>query len=423
MKVPRDYSDPQAGTIEIYAYTVKPFDASKPSYIYVDGGPGQNTHGMMSAYTDGTFNEFRFDQRGLGCSSPDSYDTYMDPDLYSSMNNIRDMEKIRDSFGIKKWSVYGVSYGTIPSTMYASKYGSKTNSVVIEGVYGRSDQIHSAAYKAEKMNLALEKLNSAQRRGFTALMTEDSADTKAVLNLFQSMFYSDIGMRTMAGYLERIISADGTLQRDMLARVRKYLNERERRYPHPQQPGAVDSNVIGIIYCKNMDARTNYEEELLYSKDRGFYSKELSYTLESFCNEIGVTSQKEEPYRITEYPVQVPTYYFQGSHDGATMAIGAISHWKTVPKGRAYFMLAQKGGHNPNIARLENSENPALSKSQKTLFVRAISAQAITSVEINQVNLNAPAEQAWKLYTDAKATNTGIENELKGINRLLDVQL
>ncbi|MCB0369703.1 MAG: hypothetical protein KDD45_09745, partial [Bdellovibrionales bacterium] len=43
IQVPKDYDHP-GEMINIYAYTRKPFDPSLPSFIFVDGGPGQNTH-------------------------------------------------------------------------------------------------------------------------------------------------------------------------------------------------------------------------------------------------------------------------------------------------------------------------------------------------------------------------------------------
>ncbi|MES3037746.1 MAG: alpha/beta hydrolase, partial [Bdellovibrionota bacterium] len=164
--VPKDYNDPSKGTLEIYAYTMKPFNPDLPTYIYVDGGPGQNTHGMMPDYFDDRMNEIRFDQRGLGCSTPETYELYKSAYLYSSENNVRDMDAIRHSYGIKEWSVYGVSYGTVPATMYGSKFPEQTVSVVLEGVVGRTELLTQNRYKADKLNLVLAQLTPEQRVSF-----------------------------------------------------------------------------------------------------------------------------------------------------------------------------------------------------------------------------------------------------------------
>ena len=47
IEVPKDYSNPSKGNLKIYAHTLRAFDPSKESYIFVDGGPGQNTHGEI----------------------------------------------------------------------------------------------------------------------------------------------------------------------------------------------------------------------------------------------------------------------------------------------------------------------------------------------------------------------------------------
>ncbi len=83
VSVPKDYDHPEKGTLQIYVYLMSVFDPTKPSYVYVDGGPGQNTHGEMPDFFGGAMNEFRFDQRGLGCSAPDTWEEYSDVSLYS----------------------------------------------------------------------------------------------------------------------------------------------------------------------------------------------------------------------------------------------------------------------------------------------------------------------------------------------------
>ena len=120
------------------------------------------------------------------------------------------MEEIRKAFGISQWSIYGVSYGTVPATMYGSKYRSNTKSVVLEGVFGRPDQVHLISYKVEKMNLALASLNSKQRIAFSEIISGGSDEVTVIAKLFMGLFYSDKGMRKMVTYLNMFILEDGT---------------------------------------------------------------------------------------------------------------------------------------------------------------------------------------------------------------------
>jgi proline iminopeptidase len=413
--VPKDYSAPTKGSLQIYAYTTQPFDAKKPSYIYVDGGPGQNTHGLMKDYLHGDYHELRFDQRGLGCSAPENFDIYSDNSMYSSLNNIRDMEEIRKAYKIDKWSVYGVSYGTVPATMYGSKYPTTTVSVVLEGVFGRPDQVHQMDYKAEKMNLVLSGLTIVKRDAFTQLLKENSEDTKAVMSLFFDQFYSDRGMQEMQRYLNMIIAEDGKIDREVIGRIKKFYTARHAKYPNPQQPGAVDENILTLIYCKNLGALHASSKKLEYSDSSGFYTLPASDDDSSKmdCGTVGITSANEEPYLTSDYPVTTPIYYFQGSHDGATMAIGALSHWKSVAKGTSFFLLGQKGGHNPNLTRLENEGT--VSSSEFGLFKKAIASEPITAGDLSTINMYLP-DQKWILFTDPKQDTSAFENELRGIS-------
>lgn len=417
IRVPMNYNNPEAGTIEVYAYSMSPFDSNKPTYIYVDGGPGQNTHGAMPNFFDGQYNELRFDQRGLGCSSPETFDIYKDASLYSTENTIRDMDLIRQAYGIDKWSVYGVSYGTVASTMYASKFSNSTRSLVLEGVVGRVDLLHDADYKASKLNLAIANLNSKQREALYSIVHGKSQQEKAFVQFIYSLFYSDKGMRQVANYyLPRIISTDGAINQDGLNRIKKYFDQRDSQYPFAQQPGAVDTNILGIIYCKNLNARHSNNKNLAYSTEKGFYTNvDYSTNNQLGCDKLGVKETDEKPYELSQNPVQAPVYYFQGSHDGATIAAGAIMHWQTVPQNKSFFMLAQKGGHNPNLTRIK-SENVLITKAETQLFKNAISSLDITKTDLFAINSVIEADQKWILYSEDQKFDTDIEQELQGIS-------
>lgn len=420
VQVPKDYNDPSKGTLEIYVYSMSAFDSSKPTYIYVDGGPGQNTHGLMPDYLEGRFNELRFDQRGLGCSAPETYDLYMDSTLYSTMNTIHDMDMIRKAYNISSWAIYGVSYGTVPATMYGSKFAASTKAVVLEGVVGSSEQMHDYAYKAEKLNIVLEGLTSAQQDAVGRLSTEDSDDANLIFDAALSYFYSEIGMRKFQTLLKRVISEDGTIDRELLKKWRTDDQAHSQGIKFAQRPGVTDQNIIAIIHCKDLDYRNAKKRRLRFTTSTNrFYTIESTADKDQQCNELNVPKSDEQPYRIADYNITAPTYYFQGSHDGATMAVGALSHWKTVPQGSSYFLLAQKGGHNPNLDRLDNTDY-WIKQGQRKIFEKAVSGMPIVSKDIEQVNIYSSFD--WILFLDPKNLNiVDFENELKGINKRLSL--
>lgn len=418
ISVPKDYSDPSKGNLKIYVYTLSTFDPKKPSYIYVDGGPGQNTHGLMPNYTKGRMNELRFDQRGLGCSAPATYDEYSQASIYSTANTVKDMEEIRKAYGIEKWTVYGVSYGTVPATVYGSKYNDQTNSVVLEGVVGNLNTLDSTKFKADKLNILRSRLNEAQKSSFSDLMAENSEEAQAFIGLMVSSFYQDRGIKQISDLMPRIIDYDGTINRTALKKIKDLMTNRDRKYTLPQQPGAVDENIQITIYCRDLGVRTNGHTQLSYSRYTGFYAKDVSgMDFEQLCLEQGVHKSSEDLYTVKDTPISKPVYYFQGSHDGATQARGAFTHWKQVPQNKSYFLLAQKGGHNPNLTRLESGD----AKSQEqALFVKALMAEEITKGDVESANILMPAEQKWILFLAYPTDPNDLEKELEGIKRVVN---
>ena len=108
-------------------------------------------------------------------------------------------------------------------------------------------------------------------------------------------------------------------------------------------------------------------------------------------------------------------FYFQGSHDGATLAVGAIAHWQTVPQKESYFMLAQKGGHNPNLTRL-NSEKSDIMSYETQLFKMAIAGSMITDNNLISINNAQDQSQKWILFREKQKEDTIINQELEDIS-------
>ena len=414
--VPVDYQDPSKGQIEIYSYMNRAFDLKKSTLVFVDGGPGQNTHGEKDL-TGGQSNEIKFDQRGLGCSAPDSYDLYSDWRIYSSENTIRDMEEIRKAWGISQWSVYGVSYGTVPATMYGSKFPEVTVSVVLEGIIGNLENIHALSYKAEKANLALAKLSFNQRNAFNKLIQEESADTKTIVGMFFEMFYYNQGMQKVVQLLKLTLNEKGEINRSMIAQIRDALKSKTDE-GLPQQPSAVDSNILNTLFCKELGNRNFDKVDMNYSSSMGFYTyPSHGHSRADECDKLKISIQDEKPYKLEDYPVKKNVYYFQGSHDAATMAKGAIEHWKKVPQGQSYFMLSQKGGHNPNIGFLASSVS-SIASCQKNIFNAAVLGLPIQQKDIELLNVSVEENRKWVLYLEIPKDMSLVDKELESIKSI-----
>lgn len=145
-EVPRDYSNPTSGTLQIFARSVsrheKPVvtltkeeqkkEAQKPWLVYLQGGPGCSCSAPQDMYItdfilDKGYQILYLDQRGTGLSTPVSAATLaLQGDIHRQADYlkffradsiVKDCEAIRKTLTedypseLKKWSVFGQSFG------------------------------------------------------------------------------------------------------------------------------------------------------------------------------------------------------------------------------------------------------------------------------------------------------------------------
>lgn len=403
VSVPLSYSDPKGQKIQIYVYSMRQFDPKKPTYIFIDGGPGQNTHGIMGEYTDGAFNELRFDQRGLGCSAMETFSLYKNAAHYSTRNTVQDLESIREAFGVKKWTVYGVSYGTVPATVYAHLYPQQTASIVLEGTFSKIEFSHDMSLKASKLNFVVSQLSPQQKSGFDKLMLEDSDDSRLIQGLLVQSFYQDHAIEAGVEFLKTIIKDSGEILRDKIKMMRRSESQGKAagEAPRAQAPGILDSFVMQVIYCRDLGYRKRFQKVLRYSVEQLFFleedaSKESGHEI---CDRVGVSQASEETFDVNEMKTSQPVFYFQGSDDMATMAEGSFQHWARFAQGPSYFLLAEQGGHNPNLDRLE-SEDDMIALHQKVLFGKALAGLPLAEGDIESANGAQSDHDRWFLFID-----------------------
>lgn len=99
--------------------------------LFVHGGPG----GGISAEHRRFFNPERyriilFDQRGAGRSTPHASLTDNTTD-----HLISDMEQIREHLGVEQWQLFGGSWGSTLSLLYAQRFPHRVNSMVLRGIF------------------------------------------------------------------------------------------------------------------------------------------------------------------------------------------------------------------------------------------------------------------------------------------------
>ncbi len=99
--------------------------------LVVHGGPGGGSQPKYRRYFDPViFDIIQFDQRGCGYSEP-----FSELKENTTLDLVRDIEKLRETFKIEKWHLFGGSWGSTLSLVYAINYPSRVLSLTLRGIF------------------------------------------------------------------------------------------------------------------------------------------------------------------------------------------------------------------------------------------------------------------------------------------------
>ncbi|GAB3104861.1 prolyl aminopeptidase [Aestuariicella hydrocarbonica] len=106
--------------------------------LFVHGGPGAGCHRQDRSFFDPErYRIILFDQRGCGRSEP-----HTSLEHNTTQTLIADMEAIRLHLGIERWVLFGGSWGSTLSLVYAQTYPRRVMGMILRGVFlCRADDI------------------------------------------------------------------------------------------------------------------------------------------------------------------------------------------------------------------------------------------------------------------------------------------
>lgn len=107
--------------------------------LFVHGGPGAGCEDKHRSYFDpNLYRVVLFDQRGAGKSRP-----HASLEHNTTMDLVADMEKIREQLGIHKWVLFGGSWGSTLSLVYAETHPQRVLGLILRGIFlCRPSEIH-----------------------------------------------------------------------------------------------------------------------------------------------------------------------------------------------------------------------------------------------------------------------------------------
>ena len=99
--------------------------------LFVHGGPGGGTSPDQRRYFDPAhYRIVLFDQRGCGQSTP-----YAELQGNTTWDSVSDMEKLRQHLSVQRWIVFGGSWGSTLSLLYAEAHPNSVMGLVLRGIF------------------------------------------------------------------------------------------------------------------------------------------------------------------------------------------------------------------------------------------------------------------------------------------------
>lgn len=197
--VPADYAHSQNGTTDVYAFFQGSYDPNRETLVYFTGGPGIPSHwGVFPEELKMGFNVLIMEHRGVACSRPPTLEQYLDPQFYSSEFVARDAERMRQHLKIERWTVYGLSYGTVPATIYASLFPESTRALILEGTVESGEKdLWEAPHRRKLVQKMLDRLPADIRQRIDQVSTLFKQPDTWMSMISRDLLTSDNGLNNL----------------------------------------------------------------------------------------------------------------------------------------------------------------------------------------------------------------------------------
>lgn len=169
--------------------------------VFLHGGPGAGCGKKARRFFDPEYYHIiLFDQRGCGRSKPF---VYLENNTIFDL--VEDMEKIRKNIGIEKWTLFGGSFGSTLSLVYAMHYPKRVKKLILQGIFlavqddlewffqkGLSE-IYPAEFKILKDFIPIEEQGNIIKAYYDRIQQKDDEE----LRNKASKLWSDFELRVM----------------------------------------------------------------------------------------------------------------------------------------------------------------------------------------------------------------------------------
>lgn len=107
------------------------------------GGPGGGIqHSLLKLFDLKRWRVLLFDQRGCGKSKP-----FLSLEKNTTWDLVADIERLRETLGVDRWTVFGGSWGSTLALAYVSKHMNRVTALVLRGIYLAGPHENAWLYK------------------------------------------------------------------------------------------------------------------------------------------------------------------------------------------------------------------------------------------------------------------------------------
>lgn len=419
-EVPIDYDDLSKGVTPIYAwFEGAPFNPSLPTIAHFTGGPGATSHwGSGELPSPENYNFLTIDFRGIGCSKPDKLSDYLNPKFHSSVNIARDLEEIRKSLKIEKLTLHGVSYGTVPATIYASLFPQTTTAVILEGTIYSTDSLYQFPQREKILLNAVSKLPEKAKARVINLTHKYGMSPSWFFKWVRDTLLSNGAAKDLN---EKLLKLEDDKFFDSF---KKMLIETYGPQPEFEKNLLFVFNVVPyyMLSCQELslgDANTTFELQWNFEFVNEFNKNPSANTLTDFetepfsrfynealndCRKLNILSSSG--YHSKNYPIHVPVTYFQGLNDPATEINQAMFHYDKTAQGLKQLVVLNNGGHNPI------SEGIRVDQDLRAVWIKAMFGEKILQEDFTEINKQL-IDSNWFVFKSSMSSTTSIDVEVK----------
>lgn len=323
-------------------------DRNQPVVLYLPGGPGGNS--IMNNELEDNLIELSnelpksltrifFDPRAVGCNQATA--TELPDDALTTNYLAEDVIAVINSLGLKKYILYGFSYGSQWATVIAGKatFGEAPvpAAVFLGGVLGRGAADGSLGLGPsyiKEWSLIQSKLSQHARQVLsseTPLGFSEMAWGKFIRRMLKT------GLTVLNGTVKNeqldalyLLDTEDPAQQKIL---RDSLSRFENSQPYSSPERDFSQRLFDKVDCHEFSPR---DTRPVFSHGQ----------LVPDPNEICKNEVFDRLYDSAQYQITAPIYYLSGTNDPAAPFAGAFYHFQNQHHARRNFIQVPGGGHD-----------------------------------------------------------------------------